>query len=83
MAVQLSPEQLQHFQQLSQVVSQQQQQIAAMQLELQRRHEPSPAVAAAVPVDSSAVHDQRDDDHDSHFGLNRTCVKRHRNEELT
>ena len=71
MSAQLSPEQLQAFQQLSHSVQAQQQQIAALQQELHQLHAGS-AASVVAPGSSSSIAPPSDD---AHFGLNRLLSK--------
>jgi len=72
MALQLTPEQLQVLQQLTNAYQAQQEQIASLQHEVHQLHVPASAAAASVssPSESASIH--RDD---SHFGLNRLLSK--------
>jgi hypothetical protein len=71
MALQLTPEQLQAFQQLSHAYQAQQEQIASLRQELRQMRVPATA-AASVSSSSESTSVQRDD---SHFGLNRLLSK--------
>ncbi len=72
MALQLTPEQLQAFQQLTQAYQAQQQQIASLQQELHHLQVPAAAAGSSVNSSSESASAQRDD---SHFGLNRLLSK--------
>ena len=75
MSVQLTPEQLQALQNLSEAYHAQQQQIAMLQQELHQLHTPASAVAAvpSLGVGSEPLRSSERDD--SHFGLNRLLSK--------
>lgn len=73
MTLQLTPEQLQAFQQLSQAYQTQQQQIATLQQELHHLHDPATtATSSMMGTATESARVQRDD---SHFGLNRLLSK--------
>jgi hypothetical protein len=72
MTLQLTPEQLQAFQQLTQAYQAQQHQIASLQQELHHLQVPAAAAGGSVKSSSESASAQSDD---FHFGLNRLLSK--------